>query len=845
MVEPMLAPFLVGVVLSNAAIAAAIGLVAWVGSRLYRRPSLWHAVWVLALVRLFLPPVWSVPAPLLISPTPVASALASPQVTPVDIAKPNATPASHPSSVAAAPAAAPEATPLRRWSLPKVSWSVALIGLWSLGSLAVFSASAFQILRFHALVRRAGPAESATDALVEAAAAGMGETSKRPKVCLVDHAAPPLLWPLGKTPAIVLPARWWRATPEPERGTVVMHELVHWRRGDHWVRLFHWIASVAFWWHPLVWIARGELQRLEEECCDAEVMHRLPGAGRAYASALLSAAQWLDGAPQTLRRRGDTPLLAMRMAHSARFESFHHRIQMLPILNYRPWTRRHLFGVTLAAALPLLVGIGAHADEDDPAPPPPAAQAPVDPAPVDPAAAPTNPTPPTKPTAAAISADHAVLSGSLIDLGKPIPRARVRVVIPSAELRFPLPPGKHREIWGETDEEGAYSIDIPGIDAETTASIDILHPGHRRLVGTLMRGGDKNKVTLAPGKNTEFNAELPQSLYFAGQVVDEQGDPIEGVRVSSMLDTENSTGGVESTLTDAEGRFAIYGYSAEDFQEGPEHVDPTVIASFKHGQYIHAYLESIEKREPSEHDQLRVVMQRGRSIGGAVTAADGAPVPDVAVSIFQAKPHQRRGTRTDQQGKFRFNGVAPSEATLRIVDVSGNRKSIEDLTVAGSNTEMKVTLEPFASPLETTHEVLGMTLSDVTDKIDEAYDLQTMIGKTRGAMVVDPGKRADDFDIGLLRPGYVFWMVGNDRVTDVRSMVSQLVKEAKSPTIPPGAKGNMSAGVLPNGDAQVRVVYTFNDDRGHGTNTAYMKLTKEDIAELDRLRERLGPAEQE
>jgi protocatechuate 3,4-dioxygenase beta subunit len=494
--------------------------------------------------------------------------------------------------------------------------------------------------------------------------------------------------------------------------------------------------------------------------------------------------------------------------------------------------------VTLAAALPLLVGIGAHADEDAPSPPPPAAKAPVAPAPVAPAAAPTAPTPPTEPTAAPIPADHAVLSGSLIDLGKPIPRARVRVVIPSAELRFPLPSGKHREVWGETDEKGAYSIDVPGIDAETTASIDILHPGHRRLVGTMMRGGDKNKVTLAPGKNSEFNAELPPTLYFAGQVVDEAGKPIEGVRVSSMLDTENSSGGVECTLTDAQGHFAVYGYRAEDFQERPEHLDPTANLSFRHGQYIDAHLKSVEKRPPAERDQLRVVMQAGRSIGGVVRGADGSPAPDLAVSIFQAKPYQRRGTRTDEKGMFRFDGVAPSDARLRIVDVPGNRKALIDLSVDQSDTDMKVSLEPFASPLETTHQVLGMTLADVTEPIDVAYDLQTKVKKNRGAMLVDPGDRVDDFGIGELRPGYVFWLVGNDRVSDVRSMVRQLVKEARSPTVP-------SASPLPSGGARVRVVYSFNDDQGHGTNTQYMKLSLADIVELERVLRSLGSEERE
>lgn len=177
-----------------------------------------------------------------------------------------------------------------------------------------------------------------------------------------------------------------------------------------------------------------------------------------------------------------------------------------------------------------------------------------------------------------------------------------------------------------------------------------------------------------------------------------------------------------------------------------------------------------------------------------------------------------------------------------MVDVARNRKSIEELNVGASNTEMIVTLERVDSPITTTHEMLGMTLADVTTAIDGAYDLQSEI--TKGVMIVEPGKSFDAFDIGELRPGYVFWMVGNDRVTDLRSMVSRLVLEAKSPSIPPGSEGNTSAWTVDNGSAKVRVVYTYSNEEGHGTNTQYMHLAPKDIAELETLLASLKPDQQ-
>ena len=59
-----------------------------------------------------------------------------------------------------------------------------------------------------------------------------------------------------------------------------------------------------YWWHPVVWYARRELREAEEQCCDAWVVATLPGAGRAYASALLDTLDFLSAAPPAV------PLLA-------------------------------------------------------------------------------------------------------------------------------------------------------------------------------------------------------------------------------------------------------------------------------------------------------------------------------------------------------------------------------------------------------------------------------------------------------------------------------------------------------------------------------------------------------
>jgi hypothetical protein len=75
--------------------------------------------------------------------------------------------------------------------------------------------------------------------------------------------------------------------------TVLAHELAHFRRRDHWVRWFEALVLGIYWWHPVAWIARRQLQRAEEECCDAWVVWVLPDAATVYARTILETVDFL------------------------------------------------------------------------------------------------------------------------------------------------------------------------------------------------------------------------------------------------------------------------------------------------------------------------------------------------------------------------------------------------------------------------------------------------------------------------------------------------------------------------------------------------------------------------
>ena len=99
---------------------------------------------------------------------------------------------------------------------------------------------------------------------------------------------------------MLLPAALWQRLNEKQRDSLLLHELAHLRRRDHWVRALELVVLGLYWWCPLAWWAQRELREAEEECCDAWVMWLLPQAGRAYATALVETLDFLAQARPAL-----------------------------------------------------------------------------------------------------------------------------------------------------------------------------------------------------------------------------------------------------------------------------------------------------------------------------------------------------------------------------------------------------------------------------------------------------------------------------------------------------------------------------------------------------------------
>jgi beta-lactamase regulating signal transducer with metallopeptidase domain len=321
---------------TNAVLATLLAVAAATASKLLRRPALSHALWLLVLIKILTPPLVVIPIALPAAEeesTPAAPVVAQVEVKlapvervpprrevepiapPLDIEReqpaplpgpergevppaPREDPPATPLSDAGAPPAPAGATdtPLRLHELP---WAALAGGLWLAGSALWFGLALTRMRRFHNVLKggRLAPPDLQREASTLAIRLGLRDC---PVVWLVPGVVSPLLWAVAGCPKLLLPEALLARLDDTQRRTLLVHELAHYRRHDHWVRCLEFVALGLYWWFPVLWWARRELREAEEECCDAWVVWALPQAGKAYASALVETLDFLSGSQAAL-----------------------------------------------------------------------------------------------------------------------------------------------------------------------------------------------------------------------------------------------------------------------------------------------------------------------------------------------------------------------------------------------------------------------------------------------------------------------------------------------------------------------------------------------------------------
>lgn len=243
------------------------------------RASIRYALWLVVLVKLCLPPTLALPtsAAWWLFPN---HAAARPPALPKYVVTYDSTAPSGDFVPATTPAFSPPEPKLNAagWTLLGGSFVSVVLLLWL----------TFRWWQISRKIRRATPAEIFTDLLDEIRRRAGLRSPLRLK--LVDGRMSPAVCGLFR-PVVLLPQVLADQLSDRQLRAVLLHEAIHLRRNDVWVNCAQALLQIAYWWHPLLWLANVRIRRLREEAVDDAVMLALRSEAEEYAPTLLAVAK--------------------------------------------------------------------------------------------------------------------------------------------------------------------------------------------------------------------------------------------------------------------------------------------------------------------------------------------------------------------------------------------------------------------------------------------------------------------------------------------------------------------------------------------------------------------------
>jgi|GEM_PF-1302059 len=93
------------------------------------------------------------------------------------------------------------------------------------------------------------------------------------------------------SPIILIPELLVNKISPEQLRAVLLHEMAHVKRADSWINSIQTLLQIAYWWHPLLWLANAHIRRLREEAADECVMVALKSESDIYPLTLLEVAK--------------------------------------------------------------------------------------------------------------------------------------------------------------------------------------------------------------------------------------------------------------------------------------------------------------------------------------------------------------------------------------------------------------------------------------------------------------------------------------------------------------------------------------------------------------------------
>jgi bla regulator protein BlaR1 len=179
----------------------------------------------------------------------------------------------------------------------KLNWQFFAMFLWLLGSLAIL----IYLIKKFSEMRKANQSKQkqvVTDwfELILIQCARRLNLQVIPNVVITKKVNSPAIFGTIR-PVLLLPTDFLHETSKKDTENILLHELAHIKRRDLLVKEFETFLTVVYWFNPLFWGVKKQLQHLRELCCDSTVANILLRKVKGYRSTLLETARRLLAQP--------------------------------------------------------------------------------------------------------------------------------------------------------------------------------------------------------------------------------------------------------------------------------------------------------------------------------------------------------------------------------------------------------------------------------------------------------------------------------------------------------------------------------------------------------------------
>ena len=555
---------------------------------------------------------------------------------------------------------------------PRLSVSAIVMIIWLTGVLFLAARLIWTQRRFRMQLQGSSPVDESRFVVDLRRLCRRAGVTQRIRFVESDHITAPAVFGVVR-PSIILPRGIASSLTAMQLRWVLLHELAHVRRRDLFVIVLQRCASILHFFNPVLWIANRVIHRLREYACDDLAVSLSDGSaiesGEAFTQVLRYANcsdRRLEGALGVfgLDSRASCLHRVRRMVDSER-----------PI--YTKPGRWSLCGLILLAIVSL-PHLRAASDVENSN-----AQTAAN----DSTLAPDKGDPKTGTGKTATDSREFELHVVGPD-GKPIAEATVELrtrPIPNTEQivrgKF-LKKGSYGA-FVKTDASGCLIVKIP--KEPTRFNISIKTAGYGPYWAGWTSGSQLQSIPSA------FTAILEAGWSVGGVVVDDKGNPIEGVRIRPSIKYKKRPGdtsrlGVGTRLkTDAQGKWR--------FDSVPTSKN-SVFVEISHPGFMpnrRPLTRSEFGLKPEQQPTVKITLNRGLTVTGRVTDEKGKPI--AGAEIKTKFLNDIRKATTNEDGVYKLVGCETRTAKI-VVSAKGRATDMKELRIEPDMESVDFQMQP-------------------------------------------------------------------------------------------------------------------------------------------------------